>query len=281
MKIKDALQFSLSQLSQHDAAALESELLLAQALDKSRTFLATWPETILTAPQERLFKQLVTRRQHGEPIAYILERREFWDITLRVTPATLIPRPETELLVETALQQIPNTADWNILDLGTGSGAIALAIAKHRPSCQVTATDASEEALTVAQENAARLGLTNVIFHCGNWFAGLAGQRFEVIASNPPYVAADDPHLKQGDLRFEPSTALSAGPDGLEDIRRIIENSPRYLTSGGWLMLEHGYDQGDRIRRLLTSRGFTHVSGQEDLAGIQRLSYGQVERESG
>lgn len=275
MKIKDAIHYAVTHLHEQEAAQLEAELLLAHAMNQSRSYLKAWPDADLNHSQQQVFIDLVRRRANGEPIAYILERREFWDLELRVTPACLIPRPETELLVELALQLIPTNAPWKIADLGTGSGAIALAIAKHRPTCRIIATDTSETALKLAQDNAAQLRITNVDFHLGNWFDCLAAQRFQLIVSNPPYVADNDPHLSQGDLRFEPATALSSGPEGLEDIRQIINAAPDHLEPGGWLLLEHGYDQATAVTQLFRDCGFTNVSTQADLAHRERVTYGK------
>lgn len=275
MRIQDAIQFALSQLQHQEAPLLEAEILLAHTLGKSRSHLKAWPEAEINASQQNTLAALVKRRSVGEPIAYIVGKREFWDIELQVTPATLIPRPETEHLVELALQLIPTDTRWQIADLGTGSGAIALAIAKHRPMTKIIATDFSHEALAVARENAAQLGLTNVEFQHSHWLQELGDQRFNLIVSNPPYVADDDPHLQQGDLRFEPHTALRAGLKGLDDIRQIINSAPDYLKTGGSLMLEHGYDQGKAVEQLLKTRGFSDVFCHADFAQRERVSEGK------
>ncbi len=249
---------------------LEAELLLVHVLGKPRSWLIAHADDVLDDAQIAAFEALVQRRHHGEPVAYITGRRGFWSLELEVTPATLIPRPETELLVELALQRLPVAG--RIVDLGTGSGAIALAIARERPQARVMATDASPAALAVAQRNATRLGLARVSFSHGDWFAPLAGERFDLIVSNPPYIEADDPHLDQGDLRFEPASALASGPDGLDDIRRIVEGARTHLEPGGWLMMEHGWNQGDAVRNVLSTAGYSDVFTAQDLEQRDRVS---------
>lgn len=220
------------------------------------------------------YQTLIQRRLEGEPIAYILGEREFYGIKLKITSATLIPRPDTELLVELALQRITTLARCTVLDLGTGSGAIALAIAKMCPQADVVACDASASALAVAQENAHKLGIQNVQLLLSDWFAALGAQRFTLIVSNPPYIAAGDVHLMQGDVRFEPLSALVSGVDGLDDIRHLISHASSYLLPGGCLLLEHGYDQAAKVRDLLHVAGFTEVFSACDLAAIERVSGG-------
>ena len=253
---------------------LDAELLLAQALGKSRGYLHTWPEREPEASQLERFQAALARRRAGEPVAYILGRQGFWSLDLDVASHTLIPRPDTELLVETALALLPATA-LQVLDLGTGTGAIALALACERPAWQVTGVDRVAEAVALAQGNGTRLQLANARFAESCWFSALAGQRFQLIVSNPPYIAAADPHLSQGDVRFEPSSALVAGVDGLDDIRLIIEQAPEHLLAGGWLLLEHGFDQAEAVRELLVQRGFAAVDSRRDLGGHQRISLGQ------
>ncbi len=253
---------------------LDAELLLAQALGKSRGYLHTWPEREPEASQLERFQAALARRRAGEPVAYILGRQGFWSLDLDVASHTLIPRPDTELLVETALALLPATP-LQVLDLGTGTGAIALALACERPAWQVTGVDRVPEAVALAQGNGTRLQLANARFAESCWFSALAGQRFQLIVSNPPYIAAADPHLSQGDVRFEPSSALVAGVDGLDDIRVIIEQAPAHLLAGGWLLLEHGFDQAEAVRELLAQRGFAAVDSRRDLGGHQRISLGQ------
>lgn len=256
------------------SARLDAELLLCHVLGRSRSYLYTWPEYNLTEAEQKALEKIVTRRLSGEPLAHIIGKREFWSLDLKVNATTLIPRPETELLVEAALARIPKQAKWSIADLGTGSGAVALAIASERPHCCITAVERSENALAVARENASALGLSNVEFRQGDWFAPLIGRRFEMIVSNPPYIPEADPHLKQGDVRFEPLTALAAGADGLADIRRIISSAAEFLESPGWLLLEHGYDQGVAVVELLRNNGYADVEDIADLQGHGRVALG-------
>lgn len=253
----------------------EAELLLAHALGRSRTWLLVHADDEIAADDAARFEALVERRVAGEPVAYLTGSRGFWTLDFAVTPATLIPRPETELLVELALARIPADADARIADLGTGSGAIALAIAKERPRSRVVATDASVEALDVARENAKRNGIGNVEFRHGDWFAPLAGETFDLIASNPPYIALGDPHLGEGDLRFEPASALSSGSDGLDAIRAIVRDAPSHLRAGGWLLLEHGWEQGEAVCALLHAAGFVEITTERDLEGRDRVTLGR------
>jgi release factor glutamine methyltransferase len=245
-------------------------------LGKHRTYLYTWPDKTLSVAEYQQYAALVARRAEGEPVAHILGERGFWTLELRVTADTLIPRPETELLVEAALARLPESGG-RVADLGTGSGAIALAIASECPACEVVAVERSEEALAVAQENARANGLDNVTFCHGSWYGPLAGQRFALIVSNPPYICADDPHLLDGDVRFEPITALASGVDGLDDIRLLIAGAGGYLEPGGWLLLEHGYDQGEAVCALLHEAGFQSVDDLSDLQGHGRVAQGRLQ----
>ncbi|OWP49296.1 peptide chain release factor N(5)-glutamine methyltransferase [Pseudomonas nitroreducens] len=256
------------------SARLDAELLLAAALGKPRSFLRTWPERVVSREAHDLFDVYLSRRIAGEPVAYILGRQGFWSLDLEVAPHTLIPRPDTELLVETALALLPASPS-RVLDLGTGTGAIALALACERLSWQVLGVDRIPEAVALAERNRERLRLGNVAFRASHWFSAVAGERFALIVSNPPYIPSTDPHLKQGDVRFEPSSALVSGPDGLDDIRLIIDQAPDHLENGGWLMLEHGFDQPDAVRDLLLSRGFSAVESRRDLGGHERISLGR------
>lgn len=249
---------------------LEAELLLAHALDVNRAWFFAHADDAADAVATDRFNSLVCRRAAGEPIAYIMGTRDFWSLTLEVTQATLIPRPETELLVELALERLPQGG--RVVDLGTGSGAIALAIAKERPDAMVFAIDASAEALSVARRNAHRLGLERVSFAHGDWLGPLAGERFDLIVSNPPYIESDDLHLREGDLRFEPITALASGLDGLDDIRRIATASLPQLVPGGWLLLEHGWNQGEAVRRVLDEAGLLKAFTAQDLEQRDRVS---------
>ena len=257
-----------------DTPRLDAEVLLAYSLNKPRSHLRAWPERVADIEQAHQFAELLTRRLQGRPVAHLIGRREFWSLELQVTPATLIPRPETELLVELALARLPADQPVQVADLGTGSGAIALAIARERPRAEVVATDFSIEALQVAEQNARRLGITNVEFRRGDWCAALGDDRFALIVSNPPYLADTDIHLSQGDVRFEPRCALVAGKDGLDAIRLIIAQAGEHLNTGGWLLLEHGFDQRKAVAALLQDHGFTAIKNYRDLAGLDRVSGG-------
>jgi release factor glutamine methyltransferase len=255
--------------------ATDAALLLAHALSRPRSWLYAHGGDAIDAQALASFAALVARRAAGEPVAYLTGTRGFWSFDLAVSPATLIPRPETERLVELALARLPRDAALRVADLGTGSGAIALALAHERPRAQVVATDASEAALAIAQANARRLGLGNVEFRHGHWCAPLREDRFDLIASNPPYIADDDAHLHQGDLRFEPPAALASGRDGLDAIRCIVGDASAHLVEGGWLLLEHGWQQGRALRELLQSAGFTAVASEQDLEMRDRVTLGQ------
>lgn len=255
-------------------ARIEVQMLLQRVLNVSRAYLLAHPERELNQAESAAYGGWLQRRLTGEPIAHILGDREFFGLTFKVTPATLIPRPETELLVELALQKIPQRGVFRVLDLGTGTGAIALSIAHSRPGVEVVGVDASPAALEVARENAQRLGTGNASFIRSDWFSALSGQRFDLIVSNPPYIAAGDVHLSQGDVRFEPISALVSGADGLGDIRRIIAQADGFLERGAWLMLEHGYDQAQAVRDLLRQAGYAEVFSAKDIAGIERVSAG-------
>jgi release factor glutamine methyltransferase len=258
-----------------DAPRLEAGVLLAAALDHPRAYLHAWPERVPEPEQAARFADWLERRLRGEPVAYLLGRREFWSLDLEVTPDTLIPRPDTELLVELALARLPTEHPVAVADLGTGSGAIALALAVERPRAHIVATDCSPLALTVARRNARRLMINNVEFREGDWCEPLAGARFELVVSNPPYVATTDPGWRRDAWRYEPSAALAAGTDGLEALRAIVRQAPDHLQPDGWLLLEHGYDQGETTPALLRERGFTDVCDHLDIAGLSRASSGR------
>ncbi|EIJ33724.1 peptide chain release factor N(5)-glutamine methyltransferase [Thiothrix nivea] len=291
-----------------ESARADAEILLAHCLQKPRTWLFTWPEKEIDANIVAEFQRLLTEREQGVPVAHLTGQREFWTLNLKVTPDTLIPRPETELLVETALEIIRRVDDcrgnplWlpssragtgacpyvaqvsppigargaiSALDLGTGTGAIALAIASEHPDLHITATDFSPAALAVAKENAHTHTIHNVQFILSDWFNALPARHFDIIVSNPPYIEDNDPHLSQGDVRFEPLTALASGQDGLDNIRKIVSNAPQWLADGGWLLLEHGYNQGVAVTALLRETGFREVRCLPDLAGNDRVSLGQ------
>jgi len=254
-----------------DSPKLDAELLLAHTTGLTRTSFITWPERDIPETQAREFQTLVDQRAEGQPIAYLLGEQEFWSLPLKVSPTTLIPRPDTECLVETALD-LALPADARVLDLGTGTGAIALALASERRQWQIMATDRVVEAVELARQNSERLGLPVSVLQ-SDWFAELpAGSRFDLLISNPPYIPASDRHLGEGDVRFEPVSALVSGDDGLDDIRTLIQNAPEWLADNGWLMLEHGYDQGEAVRNLFSSAGWRAVETRRDYGGNERLT---------
>ncbi len=274
---RDVLSHAVRRLTGvSDTPRLDAEVLLAAALDRPRSYLFAWPERLPEPERLTRFIAWLERRQTGEPVAYILGRREFWSLELEVTLDTLIPRPETELLVESALERLPKDRPVTVVDLGVGSGAVALALAVERPPARIVATDCSLAALAVARRNAQRLGVSNVEFRAGDWCEPLAtGEHFDLIVSNPPYIAAAELHRRRSELRFEPAMALTAGDDGLDALRRIILQAPAYLKPGGWLLLEHGYDQGAAVSALLQARGFIAVGEGCDTAGLSRVGYGR------
>ncbi len=270
-KLSEALLCGTNTLSAQEAK-FEAQLLLQNVLKVNRAWVIAHEEDVLQTNHYNDFQALLARRLAGEPIAYILGSREFYGLNLMVTPDTLIPRPDTETLVEAALAKIPNDAHWSILDLGTGSGAIALAIAKHRPQANVIAVDASNAALEIAEKNARNLDVNNIQFNLGDWFDALEGERFDLIVSNPPYIEQGDEHLIQGDLRFEPTSALASGVDGLDDIRQIVGNSLIYLKPQGWLMLEHGYNQAESVSDLMAENGLVNIATLKDLSNNDRVT---------
>jgi len=288
--VEDAAKLAAVLTLDSNSVRLEVQYLLQYVLNKPRAWLLAYPDTTLNPEQQANYEALLQRRAQGEPIAYILGEREFFGLSFKVTPDTLIPRPETELLVDLALHRIFSAPlqqagedgrqarrgyEFRVLDLGAGSGAIALSIAHARPNIEVVAVDASSEALKVARENAARLNIRNATFVHSDWYAALGQQRFHLIVSNPSYVATTDAHLNQGDLRFEPAAALVSGADGLDDICRIVTGAQAHLEPGGWLLLEHGYDQAAQVRELLRNGGLSEVFSALDLAGIERVSGGR------
>lgn len=273
MNYQSWLQQAILRLQDSDSPRRDAEILLGFATGKARTFIMAFGETTLSEAERQQLSQLLERRVAGEPIAYLTGQKEFWSLPLHVSPATLIPRPDTECLVELALSYLP-TEPADILDLGTGTGAIALALASERPDCRVQGVDVQHEAVMLAKENAQRLGISNVCFTQGSWFSGEEGRRFSLIVSNPPYIDAEDIHLSQGDVRFEPSSALISGEAGLADLRVIIAASPEYLLPGGGLLLEHGWQQGGAVRDLLKQRGFIRVETCQDYGGNDRVSLG-------
>ena len=271
VSIKQALLSSTQKLVT-ETSLLDAELLLCHVLGKNRAYLRTWPERELSAKQSEQFEQLLERRSKGEPIAYILGCQEFWSLSLRVTPATLIPRPETELLVELALEKLQPIERALIADLGTGSGAIALAIASEMPMANVIATDFSREAIRVAQENASELKLPNVEFINSSWLDGFAPNSFDMIVSNPPYIERGDPDLDTAVKTHEPDVALYAERAGLADIENIVDQSFAILKPGGWLLLEHGWKQSVEVKSIFSKNGFEKIQTLKDLAGHDRVT---------
>jgi len=269
--LKELLEVASTRLAAYSPSPrLDVELLLSHCLGKPRSFLMAWPEHQPEPDQLDRFDTLLQRRVLGEPVAHLIGEREFWSMTLRVTPATLIPRPETEHLVEQALTHIPVDQELHIADLGTGSGAIAIAIAHERPHCRITAIDHSSDALAVARDNSSHHGLSNITIRQGNWLQSDTS-RYDVIVANPPYIRNDDPHLQEDGLPFEPIAALVAGADGLDAIRTITQQARGHLNDGGWLLFEHGYDQQTAVIELLRQSGYTNINGLQDLGGTDRI----------
>ena len=267
-------------LVQSGLVPVDAQVLLAHVVGNTRTWLAAHGDAALTPDQAARFFALARRRREGQPVAYLTGMREFWGLSLFVTPNVMIPRPETETLVERALVRLPLDRDAKVLDLGTGSGAIALALARERPQAKIVATEASEAALRVADANARRLGIFNVEFVQSDWYGELPlpldSGPFDVIVSNPPYVAAQDPHLGDGDLRYEPMQALTPGGDGLSALATIVVGAAPRLASSGWLLVEHGYNQQDAVRDLFEAAGFVDLESSRDLAGIPRVCAGRM-----
>ncbi|MGF6421358.1 release factor glutamine methyltransferase [Lelliottia sp. 489] len=274
MDFQGWLRAAASELSSSESPRRDAEILLEYVTGKARTYLLAFGETLLTPEQEAQLAALLARRKTGEPVAHLTGEREFWSLPLYVSAATLIPRPDTECLVEQALARLPE-GPCRILDLGTGTGAIALALASECPDCQVTAVDVMPDAVALAQRNLARLGFSNVQINQSSWFSALAQHAFEMIVSNPPYIDEHDPHLSQGDVRFEPLTALVAANDGLADIEHIITTAREHLVPGGWLLLEHGWTQGAAVRSLFSAAGYASVETCRDYGGNERLTLGK------
>lgn len=290
MNIQQAIDWAKSELQNSDnpsdSPKLDAECLLTEVLNKNRSYLYTWPEKTLEASQQNQFEQLVNQRLAGHPIAHLLGYKEFWGLDLQVTPDTLIPRPDTEILVEKALDiiQVIQTnknhsktppPPLQIIDLGTGSGAIACAIKSECPSCEVVATDFSKNALQIAKQNATTHNL-DIEFYQGSWLEAVPEkQSFDLILSNPPYIEDNDPHLQQGDVRFDPITALTSGSDGLDDIRQIASQTKRYLKTDGWVIIEHGYNQAQAVQQILHDNQFQAVASQQDYGGQPRITFGQ------
>lgn len=273
MDYQQWLSLAAARFNQSDSPKRDAEILLSFVTGRARTYLLAFGETVLTAEQLAVLESLAARREQGEPIAYLVGEREFWSLPLSVSSATLIPRPDTECLVEQALAHLPATP-CRILDLGTGTGAIALAIASERPDCSVVGGDIKADAVALARHNAEKLAINNVYFLQSSWFESVSGL-FTLIVSNPPYIDANDPHLNQGDVRYEPHSALVAPAEGLADLAEIIRQSPAYLAAGGWLMLEHGWQQAGAVQKLLKNAGFSAVMTHKDYGNNDRVTLGQ------
>jgi release factor glutamine methyltransferase len=273
MIIRNLLALS-QQLTDSDSAALDAELLLCHCLGKERAFLYAWPEHEVGADQEKLFRELIQRRQQGEPVAYLLGSREFWSFSLAVDNSTLIPRPDTERLIEVALDLL-RSENASVLDLGTGTGAIALALAKENPRWQLLGVDIASSAIALAQRNARDLKLANVEFLQSDWFAKIAPQQFDLIVSNPPYIDPADPHLSRGDVRFEPRRALVAEQNGFAAIAEITARAQHYLKPRAWLLFEHGFEQAPSVRTLLAQHAFEKISTWNDFSGHERVTGGR------
>ncbi|EMN4128884.1 MULTISPECIES: peptide chain release factor N(5)-glutamine methyltransferase [Providencia] len=265
---------AVARLSSSDSAKRDAEILLQHITGQSRSFIFAFAETTLTPEEYQALEALLSRREQGEPIAYIIGEREFWSLPLFVSPATLIPRPDTECLVEQALSRLPPQS-CRILDLGTGTGAIALALASERLDSSVVGVDFNPEAVSLAQRNQQRLAIDNVQFLQSNWFSSLSSQHFDMIVSNPPYIDENDLHLQQGDVRFEPLTALVADNQGLADLDHIVSKSREYLSQQGWLLVEHGWQQGVAVRELFKQYGYSNIETCQDYGGRDRITLGQ------
>lgn len=275
MDFQHWLRMAVAALAESESPKRDAEILLEHVTGKARSFILAFGETALSAAQETQLTELLARRKRGEPVAHLTGEREFWSLPLYVSAATLIPRPDTECLVEQALARLP-AGPCRILDLGTGTGAIALALASERPDCQVTALDVMPDVVALAKRNVERLGLHNVQVLQSSWFTGVAGQSFGMIVSNPPYIDEHDPHLNEGDVRFEPLTALVAADEGLADIEHIITTARQHLVPGGWLLIEHGWTQGQAVRERFLQAGYADTETCRDYGGNDRLTLGRV-----
>lgn len=275
MEFQHWLRQAAARLVDSESPRRDAEILLGLVTGKARTFILAFGETQLSEAQLAELDALLARRAAGEPVAYLTGVREFWSLPLMVSPATLIPRPDTECVVEQALARLP-AEPCRILDLGTGTGAIALALATERPDCQVVAVDKVPDAVDLAQRNAARLNIANIDIRQSDWFSAVQGDRFQLIVSNPPYIDSEDEHLRQGDVRFEPLSALVAPDAGLADIDYLIREARAFLEPGGWLVLEHGWQQGEAVRALFHQAGFLAVETGLDYGGNERLTMGQI-----
>lgn len=275
--IQSVIITATKQLEQtSDSPALDAEVLLCFILGRQRSYLRAWPEKLLLPEQEDRFMSLLEKRYAGHPIAYLTGTREFWSRDFITTPDVLIPRPETELLIELCLDLIPDNTPQTLIDLGTGSGAIAITLAAERPAIEVTATDYSAKALTIARQNARQLGINNIQFFQSHWFDNVSGPGFDFIVSNPPYIAPNDPHLREGDLQFEPTMALIAEQQGLQDINSIVKTAIAFLNPGGHLLIEHGYDQQEKVQCIFHKYQYTNIQTHTDLSNLPRVISAQA-----
>ncbi|MBD2801468.1 peptide chain release factor N(5)-glutamine methyltransferase [Xenorhabdus sp. M] len=268
------LRYAAMQLTESDSPKRDAEILLQHVTGRSRTYLIAFSETVISSKEVHQLNELLARRMQGEPIAYIVGEREFWSLPLEVSPATLIPRPDTECLVEKALELLPDSPA-QILDLGTGTGAIALALASERHDCRVTGVDINSAAVSLAKRNAEKLSVHNVNFLQSEWFTAMENQQFDIIVSNPPYIDESDPHLREGDVRFEPATALIAAQNGMADLQTIVEQARHFLFPNGWLLLEHGWKQGVVVRNLFLEKGYQQIATFRDYGGNERITVGR------
>ncbi len=273
MNIVEALEYGRAALSDSDSPEVDSQVLLGHILECTRSYFHTWPEKKLTLDQQKQFETFIEQRQKGKPVAHITGQRGFWSLNLTVTPDTLIPRPDTELLVSLALEKLK--PEMTVADLGTGTGAVGLSLAQEVPSINLFASDASPAALDIARINAINNKISNVQFWQGSWLDAIKADCLDMIVSNPPYIEADDEHLSQGDVRFEPLTALASGLDGLDDIRHITVQAQQCLNPAGWLLIEHGYHQAGQVQQLFSAAGFVNVSSHKDYGDNDRVVMGQ------
>lgn len=278
MNITDALNYGRNKLTNSESPEVDAQALLCHTLNCQTTYLHTWSDKELTEEQQTQYAQFIAKRDQGHPVAHLIEQRGFWSLDLKVTPDTLIPRPDTELLVSLALGKL--TSDMLVADLGTGTGAIALSLATENPNARIVAMDYSKPALDVAKQNAQNNNINNVSFWQGSWLTAVADNSLDIVVSNPPYIEQNDPHLSQGDVRFEPRTALTSGIDGLDDIKQIILQAQMSLKATGWLLIEHGYHQAEQIQQLFQESGFIEIASHQDFGGNDRVTTGMKDSSS-